>query len=218
MSQLIMYGNKRVLTSVQLAEPFETNAKVINRNFNRNQSQFVEGEHYFKLTGATLKAFKAERPDDSTLKFTTSLNLWTEKGAWLHASFLKGSRAKEALNTLINSYYNILEQPQQPVQEQVQPLTISYEKFQEIESRLDAVEKQLQESTLHSGEQTRLRIEVTRRVNQLVGDKQGARGVLFRSIYSAIKERYHVGSYRDVKQHELQDALQFVAKWGGQAV
>ena len=217
MSELIVHGGKRVLTSVQLAEPFGTNAKVINRNFSRNQNQFVEGEHYFQLTGDVLKAFKAERPNDASLKFTASLNLWTEKGAWLHASYLKGSRAKEALHTLIDGYYNILEQPQHIVPNQAQPLAITYEHIQQIESRLEVVEKQLRESTLHSGEQTRLRIEVTKRVNQLVGNKKDARGALFRAIYSSIKERYQVGSYRDVKQHELQDALRFVAQWGGDA-
>ena len=51
-------------------------------------------------------------------------------------------------------------------------------------------------------------------MHALAKDK-GARPALFRAIYSAVKERYQVGSYRDVKQHELQDALKFVATWGG---
>lgn len=212
---VIEHGDVRVLTSAQLGDSFDTNSKVINKNFKRNQDQFQEGEHYFQLTGDALKAFKAERPEDASLKFASSLNLWTEKGAWLHASFLKGERAKEAYQTLINSYYSMLEQPQK----QPQPVAISLEQFQQIESRVEALENKLREVvTLHSGEQIRLRNEVASRVNQLVGDKKGARGVLFRAIYSALKERYNVGSYRDVKQHELQDALQFVAKWGGDAV
>lgn len=208
---VIEHGDVRVLTSAQLGDAFDTNAKVITKNFQRNQDQFQEGLHYLKLSGDALKTFKAERPEDTSLKFASSLNLWTEKGAWLHASFLKGERAKEAYQTLINSYYSMLEQPPQ----QAQPLEISYEKFQEVESRVTALEQKLLEVTLHSGEQLRLRKAVTERVYQLA-DQKGARGVLFRALWSAIKERYQVGSYRDVKQHELQDALRFVAQWGGE--
>lgn len=66
---------------------------------------------------------------------------------------------------------------------------------------------------LHSGEQLRLRKAVNERVYQLA-DKGGARQVLFRSLWSAIKERYSVESYHDVKPNDLQDALRFVANWG----
>lgn len=217
MSQLIVHGGTRVLTSVQLAESYNTNAKIINRNFSRNQDQFIEGEHYFQLSGETLKAFKAERPEDASLKFASSLNLWTEKGAWLHSSFLKGKRAKEAFTALVDSYYSILEAPpQQTMQQGHAPLAISLEDYQQLESRVTTLEDMLkQQVTLHSGEQSRLRAAVGERVHDLAKDK-GARPALFRAIYSAIKERYQVGSYRDVKQHELQDALKFVAKWGGE--
>ncbi|MGK4115802.1 ORF6N domain-containing protein [Lysinibacillus capsici] len=217
MSQLIVHGGTRVLTSVQLAESYNTNAKIINRNFSRNQDQFIEGEHYFQLSGETLKAFKAERPEDASLKFASSLNLWTEKGAWLHSSFLKGKRAKEAFTALVDSYYSILEAPPQPIMQQGQaPLAITLEAYQQLESRVTTLEDMLkQQVTLHSGEQSRLRAAVGERVHALAKDR-GARPTLFRAIYSAIKERYQVGSYRDVKQHELQDALKFVAKWGGE--
>lgn len=215
MSQLIVHGGRRVLTSAQLAESYNTNAKIINRNFGRNQEQFVEGEHYFQLSGETLKAFKAERPDDASLKFASSLNLWTEKGAWLHSSFLKSNRAKEAFAALVNSYYSILEAPQQTMQqEQATPLAITLEDYQQLEGRVTTLEEMLkQQVTLHSGEQIRLRKAVGERVHDLANDK-GTRPALFSAIYSAIKERYHVGSYRDIKQHELQDALRFVEEWG----
>lgn len=216
MKQLIVHGDKRVLTSAQIAESFRTNAKAINKNFSRNIKQFIEGEHYFQLSGEALKKFKAEHQDDASLKFASSLNLWTEKGAWLHASFLKSDRAKEAFNALVEGYYKMLEAPQTTIQGQA-PLAISLENYQQLESRVEKLEEMLkQQVTLHSGEQVRLRNAVGERVHILAKDKR-ARPALFRAIYSAIKERYCVGSYRDVKQHELQDALRFVANWGGEA-
>jgi len=161
-----------------------------------------------------LKAFKGERQNDVTLKYVSVLYLWTEKGAFLHAQFSKSKQAKGAYRALIDSYYTMLDKPQQ---EQHQTLAISLADYQQLESRVTTLEQRLQEVTLHSGEQLRLRKEVNQRVYELAGGEKDARRALFRAIWSAIKERYHVGSYRDVKQHELQDALRFVAKWGGEA-
>ena len=93
---------------------------------------------------------------------------------------------------------------------------LTSEQVYQIESRLNEVERQLRESiTLHSGEQRRLRTAVGERVYQLAKVKKGARPVLFRSLYSAIREHYNVESYRDVLQHDLQDALLFISLWGG---
>ncbi|MEY9980442.1 ORF6N domain-containing protein [Lysinibacillus sp. RC79] len=213
--EIIVHGNLRVLTSAQLAESFKTDSKTINRNFQRNQEQFELGVHYFALTGEDLKAFKGERQNDATLKYVSVLYLWTEKGAFLHAQFSKSKQAKKAYRALIESYYTMLED--KPQKEQEHTLAISLENYQQLESRVTTLEQRLQEVTLHSGEQLRLRKEVNLRVYELAGDEKDARRALFRAIWSAIKERYQVGSYRDVKQHELQDALRFVANWGGEA-
>ncbi|OXS70208.1 hypothetical protein B1B04_18770 [Lysinibacillus sp. KCTC 33748] len=213
--EIIVHGNLRVLTSAQLAESFKTDSKTINRNFQRNQEQFELGVHYFALTGEDLKAFKGERQNDATLKYVSVLYLWTEKGAFLHAQFSKSKQAKEAYRALINSYYTMLED--KPQIEQKHTLAISLEDYQQLESRVTTLEQRLQEVTLHSGEQLRLRKEVNLRVYELAGDEKDGRRALFRAIWSAIKERYQVGSYRDVKQHELQDALRFVSNWGGEA-
>ncbi|WP_107951348.1 ORF6N domain-containing protein [Lysinibacillus parviboronicapiens] len=209
--EIIVHDSLRVLTSAQLAESFKTNSKTINRNFQRNQDQFELGVHYFALTGGDLKAFKGERQNDVTLKYVSVLYLWTEKGAFLHAQFSKSKQAKDAYRALIDNYYTMLLDKPQKVQ--AQTLAISLVDFQNLESRLMALENQMCEVTIHSGEQLRLRKAVNERVYQLA-EQTGARRVLFRALYSAIKERYQVGSYRDVRQHELQDALKFIANWG----
>ncbi len=216
--EIIVHESVRVLTSAQIAESFKTDSKTINRNFQRNQDQFQLGVHYFALTGEDLKAFKGERQNDVTLKYVSVLYLWTEKGAFLHAQFSKSKQAKDAYRALIDSYYKMLDKPQE---EQVQNLAMSladFADFQNLESRLLILENQMREVTLHSGEQLRLRKEVNLRVNQLAGNEKDSRRALYRALWSAVKERYQVGSYRDVKQHELQDALQFVARWGVDAV
>lgn len=206
---VIEHANSRVLTTPQIAQAFGTSPKVINRNFQRNKEQYHEDIHFFALTGERLKAFKGLRQNDVSLKFVSVIYLWTEKGAWLHAKSINNEQAWKAYQTLIDGYYKIQEQIETP-----KTLEISYEQFEQFERRMLVLEEQVKKSiTLHSGEQIRLRKAVGERVSQLT-TKQAARPVLFRAIYSALKERYQVPSYRDIKQHELQDALKFVYSWG----
>lgn len=72
--------------------------------------------------------------------------------------------------------------------------------------------------TLHTGEQKRLRSAIGERVHQLARNESGARPVLFRALYREIRERYAVESYKDVKQHQLLDVLNFISQWGGEAL
>lgn len=204
---VIIREGKRVLTTVQIAEAYGSVAKSVTRNFQRNQQHFQHGVHYFSLSGDDLKQFKGERQNDASLKFVSVLYLWTEKGAFLLAKSLNTDHAWQAYNMLIDSYYKIVESP--PQVNQAQTLAISYEQFLLLEGRVAALEQAV---TLHTGEQRRLRNAVTERVYQL-SDKQAARQALFRALYGALKRRYQVGSYRDVRQCDLQDALRFVYNW-----
>lgn len=212
--QVVEHSNMRVLTTTQLAEAFATNAKVIMRNFQRNQDRYVSGVHYISLSGEALKQFKAERQNDASLKFVSVLYLWSEQGALMLAKSLTSERAWKAYQMLVNTYYETRAQGDLTKGSDDMTLAITHEQFYQIESRLDLLEQQLRETvTLHSGEQRRLRNAVGEQVHRLTSDSKGARPVLFRSLYTAIRERYEVESYRDIKQHELQDALYFISKW-----
>lgn len=212
--QVIEHANARVLTTSQLADAFDTNSKIITRNFQRNQERYQVGSHYFVLAGDDLKQFKAERQNVANLKYVSVLYLWTEEGAWLHAKSLSSDKAWQAYQMLVANYYKVASQIAKGQGGVNMTPAISHQQIYQIESRLDALEKQMREATLHSGEQRRLRNAVGERVHQLAKSQKGARPVLFRSLYRAIREHYEVESYRDVKQHQLQDALLFIARWG----
>lgn len=211
--QVVEHSNMRVLTTNQLAEAFDTNSKVIARNFQRNQEHYIPKEHYISLAGEDLKTFKTERQNDVSLKYVSVLYLWTEKGAWLHAKSLNNERAWEAYQKLIDSYYKVVNEIGDGGSDNL-TLTLTTEDWERVQYRLEVLEMQAKEVTLHSGEQLRLRKAVSERVYQL-SKVEGARPTLFRSLYSEIREKYNVGSYRDVKQHELQDALRFIESWRG---
>lgn len=74
----------------------------------------------------------------------------------------------------------------------------------------------MENSTLHQGEQIRLKRAIGERVYMLSKVKE-QRQELFRKAYSTLKVRYKVSTYKEIKQTQLQDALRFLANWDGRA-
>lgn len=217
--QVVEHQSMRVLTTNQLAEAFDSNSKIITRNFQRNRERYEMGKHYFALSGEDLKQFKASRQNDDNLKYVSCLYLWTELGAWMHAKSLNTDCAWEAYRLLIDNYYSLAQKQMMLGDGDNMTPSLYNKKINQLESRLIALEQQFKDVvTLHSGEQKRLRNAVSERVYQLARHESGARPALFSAIYSEIRERYNVESYRDVKQHQLQDALLFVSNWGGEFI
>ncbi|MCG3089162.1 ORF6N domain-containing protein [Sporosarcina cyprini] len=214
--QVIEHNNMRVLTTKQISSAFGSTDKIVMRNFQRNQDRYEIGKHYFALSGEDLIHFKASRQNDVSLKYVSNLYLWTELGAWMHAKSLNNDRAWEAYQMLIDNYYVLASK--QMILEGGNNLTppLDEKRLYQIESRLMELEQQFKDVvTLHSGEQKRIRNAVSERVYKLAPNQSGARPALFSAIYSEIRERYSVNSYRDIKQYQLQEAIQFVEGWGG---
>lgn len=213
--QEIEHSHMRVLTTKQLSSAYDSSDKIVMRNFQRNRERYEIGKHYFALSGEDLKQFKASRQNDVSLKFVSCLYLWTELGAWLHAKSLNTDQAWKAYQLLVETYYSLAQK--QALSEGHDNMTPALydQRFYQIESRLEALEKLREEITLHSGEQRRLQNAIGERVYQLTRKEKGARSVLFRSLYSALYERFEVVSYRDVKRDDLQGALRFVSNWKG---
>ena len=77
----IEYAGNIVLTTEQLAQAYECDAKRISENFNRNADRFEEGKHYFKLEGDVLREFKRESANCGIATNVNILYLWTRRGA-----------------------------------------------------------------------------------------------------------------------------------------
>lgn len=67
---------------------------------------------------------------------------------------------------------------------------------------------------LTEGQRRRLQKAISARVYQLTTEK-GATQALFKAIYSAIKERYNVDSYKSINPKDFQQALRFIETWKG---
>ena len=107
--QVVETNNQRVLTTAQIAEQYETDVNVIQRNFQRNKERYTEGKHYYCLTGNVLREFKATGQIDVSPNLN-KFYLWTEKGALLHAKSLNTDKAWEAYEVLVDTYFSVREQ------------------------------------------------------------------------------------------------------------
>ncbi|MCC0701478.1 ORF6N domain-containing protein [Clostridioides sp. ES-S-0049-02] len=105
--QVIERNNERVLTTQQLADVYETDARNISNNFNNNKERFIEGKHYFLLQGDDLKNFKGIHTEYENLKFTSKMYLWTERGANRHCKILDTDKAWEQFDNLEETYFKV---------------------------------------------------------------------------------------------------------------
>lgn len=107
--QTIEHQGKRVLTTQQLAQVYETDVKNIQMNYANNESRFQSGRDYYFLKGEDLKNFKNSLPNiigEPSIKFAPQLYLWTERGANRHCKILDTDKAWEQFDVLEESYFN----------------------------------------------------------------------------------------------------------------
>ncbi|EDW1774914.1 ORF6N domain-containing protein, partial [Salmonella enterica subsp. diarizonae] len=75
--QIIEYRGQRVVTNEQLAAGYGTDVANIKMNYSRNADRFVEGKHFFKVTGEELANLRVTFSYLQISSKTRSLMLWT---------------------------------------------------------------------------------------------------------------------------------------------
>lgn len=109
--KVIEYRNIRVLTTIQIAEAYETEPQVITNNYNRNKERYVEGKHFICLTGNEKVGFINKNQNDfSSFVKAKAIYLWTEKGTFLHAKSLNTDKAWEVYDHLVDTYFRMKEE------------------------------------------------------------------------------------------------------------
>ena len=144
-------NGQRVLTTAQLAEAYGTTEKIISQNFNRNRERFIEGVHFYRLTGEALKKFKTVPQFEEQFKHTPAIYLWTERGALLHAKSLNTEKAWEVYEFLVDNYFHTRQmmasynntsirtvENQKVMQKQINALE---KKINVLEKKVDRIEK-----------------------------------------------------------------------------
>ena len=124
---IVNFKSTPVLTTEQLANFYGTEPVRIRQNQHENKQRFIEGKHFFKITGQELKDFV------SSLKLLTnfpaisnkvrSLILWTERGAARHAKMLDTDQAWDIFEQLEDCYFHRQEVLAKTHKSEREPLT-----------------------------------------------------------------------------------------------
>ena len=109
----LVHNNEVVITTKMLAEVYECEDANIKVNFNSNKAKFIEGKHYYKLTGEQLKNLRVSNPYLQISPKARTLYLWTKRGASRHCKMLGTDKAWDMFDVLEENYFNPKRQPQQ---------------------------------------------------------------------------------------------------------
>lgn len=106
---IVNFKSMPVLTTEQLANFYGTEPVRIRQNQHENKQRFVEGKHFFKITGQELKdfasSFKLLANFPAISNKVRSLILWTERGAARHAKMLDTDQAWDIFEQLEDCYF-----------------------------------------------------------------------------------------------------------------
>ena len=218
--KVVEYKNIRVLTTQQLAEAYDADAKVVSNNYNRNRNRYEEGKHFVCLEGDEKRMFLNHHQIDDGSKNAVKVYLWTEKGAFLHAKSLNTDKAWEAYSDLIDGYYKQKDALEGLSREML--AIISIDKKQVLmENRMDKLEFDI---PLYGAEADELSGHVKRKGVKILGGKQSEaykdseiRTKVYRDIYDQIKREFgvysdsgHAMTYKALKRKYIADAHELI--------
>ncbi|HCL5348219.1 TPA: ORF6N domain-containing protein [Salmonella enterica subsp. salamae serovar [1],40:z35:e,n,x,z15] len=139
--QIIEYRGQRVVTNEQLAAGYGTDVANIKMNYSRNADRFVEGKHFFKVTGEELANLRVTFSYLQISSKTRSLMLWTERGAANHAKMLETDQAWRYHEDLVEFYFTQRDAIAAPVQRELSTMEILQIAMASEQGRLEAEER-----------------------------------------------------------------------------
>ncbi|EBB9142159.1 ORF6N domain-containing protein [Salmonella enterica subsp. enterica] len=139
--QIIEYRGQRVVTNEQLAAGYGTDVANIKMNYSRNADRFVEGKHFFKVTGEELANLRVTFSYLQISSKTRSLMLWTERGAANHAKMLETDQAWSYHEDLVEFYFTQRDAIRAPVQRELSTMEILQIAMASEQARLAAEER-----------------------------------------------------------------------------
>ena len=201
--KIIEYKNIRVLTTQQIAEAYQADAKQISYNFNHNRDRYQAGKHYILLEGDELKAFRENHDLPSNIN---KLYLWTEKGAFLHAKSLNTDKAWEVYERLVDFYFHAKQTVEEEFSPQLQILQgiLNQMKRKELEDkerdRQIAFAQETAEKAVETTEKIKeeftnpfenWRDDINRKVRQIAKDS----GIPYQQLFSQMYEELERNGY-----------------------
>ncbi|WP_338803617.1 ORF6N domain-containing protein [Xenorhabdus griffiniae] len=104
---VIEWQGVRVVTTETLAAGYGIDENNIRKNLSNNRNRFSEGIHIYTLKGDELKTYRNQVKDiHSVNKHTTSLTLWTEKGAARMSKIVDTDEAWSFFEKMESAYFH----------------------------------------------------------------------------------------------------------------
>lgn len=219
--KIIEKNDQRVLTSAQLAEVYGTDHRMISNNFTRNKNRYVDGKHFIVLSGDDRRDFLNHHQIDDSSKHAKHIYLWTAKGALLHAKSLGTDEAWTAYETLVDDYFNKVEQLQRAHIPTEIPSTIedilisaltSMKEMKFENAELKKAVKHLEvvvdnEVWLTEHQKADIKQAVNSRVGYLKSERVECH---FQTIFSALNAFFNVSKYDKIPRKDYEQAMEFV--------
>ena len=188
----LAYQGVPVLTTEMLAQAYEVEAKRIRQNFANNRERFIEGKHFFTITGRELKVFRlqVENFDSQISPKVRALTLWTERGAARNAKMLDSDRAWDVFELLEETFFRVVRK--------------------ESESRPLADDMVLPpaDAPITPADQSILQSIVKAKIEAIPADKRG-KG-LYPQLWSRFNNHFRLGSYKQLPQCRMADAVTYL--------
>ena len=105
----IIYRDQPVVTTKTLANLYGSDEDNIRQNFSRNRDRFVDGKHFFFITGEALRSLKNDVTISHAVKISPRVNtltVWTDRGAARHAKMLDTDKAWDVFELLEENYFS----------------------------------------------------------------------------------------------------------------
>lgn len=226
--KVVEYQKIRVLTTQQIADEYDVEAKQITDNFNNNKNRYISGKHYICLEGKELKLFKNETENfDVVGSKVNKLYLWTQKGVLLHAKSLNTDKAWEVYDHLVDTYFDVKKLEFKPltkmeiIQQSIDILNRHDKEIKQIDDRMDKLEFDI---PMYGSEADELSSHVKRKGVEILGGKKSEayqdteiRAKVYRDIYDQNKREFGIyddtgrpKSYKALKRKYLYDAYELI--------
>lgn len=180
----LSYQDVPVLTTEMLAQAYEVEARRIRQNFANNRERFVEGKHFFILSGNDLRAFKNSVENFDSVRIAKNVNaltLWTERGAARNAKMLDSDRAWDVFELLEETFFRVVRSPSPTPDDFTGTLSI-----------------------------TPSTTEDRKPLRALVGSWAQVSGLPFAACWNQLKAAFNLANIKELPQEWIPDALAWV--------
>ena len=227
----IEFKNQRIITTKQLAYMYDTDTNNIKNNFANHSDKFIEGKHFFKLTGDDLKKFKLQ-VNDIDLQISNmarSLILWTERGALHHAKILDTDLAWEAYENLEETYFKVRDSFPSNISKELQAIFMLDGKTEELKNKITGVRKDFEDfkdnAPLFNSECDELMDLVKSIATKSLGgykspayNDKSLRSKIYSDIQQQLRREFGVRKYKYIKRNQLSKAKDILTNYSAPTV